>query len=137
MTMMTPTCFDPDRFDGLSGMHVNFDYYQADVDGFATIPRGDGPGHLSYGAKDQDKNGKWFVYDHTSGSDYSGGLVNKSNFKAMLEACLEADSDPDVVPDECRPFFIELSGGYSTYALAFHIERTPDAIYEMLAAAED
>ena len=132
------SCFDPDRFTGLSGKRGDFHRIDDDdVDDFSDIDRGDYPGVLSFSDFRQDKNGMWFVPRATSGSDYSGGILYRSNFEAALEAAIKADEDPNVVPDQCRPFLVVLRGGHGTYALAFHTERTPDDIYEMLAAAED
>lgn len=128
------TCFDRDRFDGLQGEFCELDV-ELDVQ-----PRGEHE-NISYGdhsgcqqkpPEQDDEETVWFFPSYTSGSNYSGNLGEVSNHRVLLAACVAADKDEDEVPDECRPFFVEFYGGHGTFAIALHIDRTPDSIVEML-----
>jgi hypothetical protein len=111
----------------LSGMRVNPSHYWRDEENW------DEGGSFSYGHIDAlAKDGTWIVPNLTSGSDYSGSLVERSNFNVLKEA---AENYPGSAL--APAFWVELYGGHGTFALAFHIERTPEEIREMLLALED
>lgn len=123
-------CFDRDRFDALQGEFCELDI-ELDVQ-----PRGEYE-RVNYGDKGNcggklDDDHVWFMPSYTSGSDYSGNLVEVSNHRVLLDACVAADQDEDEVPDDCRPWFVDMYGGHGTFAIAIHAERAPDNIVEML-----
>jgi hypothetical protein len=90
--------------------------------------------HYTYGRWNDAKDGAWIVPGRTSGSDYSGSLVERSNYNVLREMC-EMCEESDY-PADAPPFWVDISGGYGTYALAFHLERTPEDIKEQIVALE-
>lgn len=105
------------------------------------IPQPDYQGHtweeengaqVDYGDWDNGTSGMWVLVDYAGGSDYSGSLVERANFN-VLEKAAAAVSYPDDVPG----FYVTLYGGHGTYGIAFHTERTPESIREMLVKLED
>ena len=64
-----------------------------------------------------------------SGGDYSGSLVEKSNYQAIL----------DMMPGEYEDGreYISYSGGHGTYALAIRLDSVTDDILETLEGLED
>lgn len=75
--------------------------------------------------------------EYATGSDYAGGLYNRSNYRVLLKMAEQLDQDPNIVPDDCRPWFVTVSGGYDTFGIVFHKERTPDEIVESLSSLAD
>lgn len=80
---------------------------------------------VNWGSWSVNPLGKWFVAERLSGSDYSGGFVNRANFEAFM-----ADADPNDL------FSVVLHGGHATYGIALLIEDTPREVWEMLLALE-
>src|ERR1035441_6281160 len=73
---------------------------------------------------------KVFVMTHyTGGSDYSGDLVEVSNYKAMLE----------LLPSEYEDSvdYITYSGGHGTFDLAIRIDRLTADILDAFKSLED
>lgn len=123
-----PTCdHDCDRFKGTP--NLSWGVWTIDDDDLEV--EANGKGTVSYGSFDQRFRGrtkKWFLVDYATGSDYSGGdLLNKSNFRVLLQLCKDALSEPDTCQE---PWFVEVVGGHSTFGIALHCERTPEDIYE-------
>lgn len=63
-----------------------------------------------------DKDGRYLVPSHCSGSDYSGSLVEVSNMRAFRES-FKAGEDL---------WWTEVSGGHGTFALVIDMESIPD-----------
>jgi hypothetical protein len=138
------TCFDPKRFDKLTaGEWLDLDKEVAnEIQRIGFPDRGDAldVGYSTYhfcskGA--YQPKCPWYESKHSTGSDYNGDLGNRSNYEVLLEMCEDADQDPSVVPDHCRPFFVIMSGGYNTFAIALHAERTPDDIFDAVYNMEN
>lgn len=77
-----------------------------------------------YGDWRDRSDGPWIVPSLTSGSDYSGCLVQLSNFQVFKEEFPEADWHSSV------------SGGYGTYALVVDINKAPIEALEFFSALE-
>lgn len=124
-----PECnYDCDRFEKLNGLTWGEFKYIDDDDLEQAANGGSG---LSYGDlhHSKDPDNKWFEVDYCTGSDYSGDLLHKSNYRVLLEECGKALKDPDTCQE---PWFVELSGGHGTFSIALHCERTPEEIFEMI-----
>lgn len=107
------------------GQLVTPDKYQH----FADSATWDDGGSFVYGRWTADKNGKWFVPKYTGGSDYSDScLVEVSNYEVLREEAEKATVEGQPA------FYVTFHGGHGTFAIAFHIERTPQEIQEMLAS---
>jgi hypothetical protein len=78
-----------------------------------------------------DQDHQWFDAQYTSGSDYSGSLVERSNYEALLEKCGELEEEHG------SDWYQTLYGGHRTYAILFHVIRAPDEIVELLKGLED
>lgn len=76
----------------------------------------------------------WFDAEYTSGSDYSGGLVTRANYEVLLEEA-ERLTEDELGGDDS--WFQTFYGGHGTYAIAFHVDKTPQEIIEMLAGLSD
>lgn len=106
--------------------------------GYGELAKGVGSGtdtvSFSSLAEDQgspDERHVWFMPDYTSGSDYGGQLVERSNYEVLYE---EAEK---LSEEHGSDWFQCLHGGHGSYGILFHVIRTPDAIIEMLAGLED
>lgn len=89
-------------------------------------------GHFTWGHWKEDKNGEWLMPLYTSGSDYSNSsLVEVSNFEVLKEAAEAATVEGEPA------FYVTFYGGYGTFGIAFHVERTPEDIREMLAGLDN
>lgn len=124
------------RFEGLS----QGQFYRADerfgVDGFN---REGGLGSISIGydelvgpADSPDKDRVWFAPSSARGSDYSGGVIAETNFEGLEKTAQEAAEETGDTT-----FYQTFHGGHGTYAIAFHVETTPDEIVAMLASLEE
>lgn len=121
------------RFDDVADM-----WYEVDPQDAAS--KGNGIGFLSYGhrgssSKSRDAKHIWVQVMFCSGSDYDNcGILCKSNFRVLYNACQEAMSDPDTCAE---PWWLEVSGGHGTYGLLLHALRAPDAIAELVEGLND
>jgi len=88
--------------------------------------------NLHYGQGSPDEDHLWFVSEYTGGSDYSGTTAEKSNYNVILE---EAERLAEEMNDET--WFQTFHGAHGTYAIAFHVEKTPAEIVEMLEGLEN
>src|SRR3972149_2510883 len=124
-----------ERFEGF----LEGDFYRVgdypSVEGFN---REGGRGSISsgydelYGAADSpDEDRIWFAPRSASGSDYSGGVVAETNFEGLEKAAQEAAEETG---DDT--FYQTFHGGHGTYAIAFHVETTPDEIVALLRSLE-
>lgn len=117
-----------DRFIQLTGLS----WGEFTVDPQVVKQHANGQGGLSYGAFDQiglSGAEKWFLVDLCTGSDYSGDLLNKSNFRTLLKMCELALQEQDTCQ---KPWFVDLHGGHDTFALALHCERVPQDVYDTI-----
>lgn len=76
----------------------------------------------------------WFIPNYAMGGDYGGSLVQKSNYEVLLEEAERLSSDE---LDGDDTWFQALYGSHGSYAIAFHVERTPDEILEMINSLEE
>lgn len=124
-----------ERFEGFTqgqfykpGNYGDEDFGQDIGSGSASISYS----NLHYGQGSPDEDHLWFVSNYTSGSDYSGTTAEKSNYNVILE---EAERLAEEMEDET--WFQTFHGGHGTYAIAFHVDKTPDEIVEMLEGLEN
>lgn len=73
-----------------------------------------------------DSQGHWFVPAALSGSDYSGGFVNRANFEWF----------EDTYGEDIGEFFYFTDGAHGTYGVVLYIDDTPSAVWDALARAE-
>lgn len=116
--------YDPRDWDGLTGMHCRFGYpiktwqdlcergHYAHLDAVINIAHHDAP---------------IFVPSFLSGSDYSGSLVERSNYEAWCENFATGE---DV-------WWTQIPGSHGTYAVAVLKFGAPRAAVEWLAPLED
>lgn len=81
--------------------------------------------HYGIGWK-RDEEGEWFVPSALSGSDLSGGFVNRANFEWF----------EDTYGEDVKEFFYYTDGGHGTYGIVLYIAETPGAVWDALARAE-
>ena len=89
---------------------------------------------LDDGRGSPDDEHVWYMPKYAEGGDYGGNLVNKSNYE-VLEAEAQRLSDDELGGDDT--WWQSFYGGHGSYGIAFHVDRTPDEILEMLNALED
>jgi len=105
---------------------VKFDYHDA--------PEKNGE-QLSYGHFDPGTardGAQWYEVEYASGSDYSGGTVNRSNYEVlqeMLEESHPSGQEPAVWADAY--------GGHGTYAILVVYDALDPEIQRSLGALED
>lgn len=78
---------------------------------------------LRYGRWRDDKNGHYFLPEHLSGSDYSGGLVARANFNAWSELYGEGEDK----------WWTNAAGGHGTFAVVIDVDKVPEDISEDVA----
>lgn len=124
-----------ERFEGLQqgqfyspGNYGDEDFGQDIGSGSASIAYS----NLHYGQASPDEDHLWYASNYTSGSDYSGTTAEKSNYKVILE---EAERLAEEMDDDS--WFQTFHGDHGTYAIAFHVDKTPDEIVEMLESLEN
>lgn len=78
-----------------------------------------------YGEFSPDREGRYFLSDFLSGSDYSGSLVERSNYREFLETFGE------------REGVHEVSEGYGTFAVAVRIDAVDEEMAEVFDRLED
>lgn len=125
------------RFSDLSGQFCDFEDLDKDEVVLSATP-GNAPS-VRYGAKGRCRDNyapgyDWFLPEYVGGSDYSGALAYNSNHTVLLQLCGELDEELD---DSSRLWFLDLYGGYGTFGLALHVERTPDEVVQLLKQLED
>ncbi len=89
---------------------------------FDRVPDGDS---ASYGDFTPDDDGTYFLSDFLSGSDYSGCLVERANYRDFLADYGERDGVHEVY------------GGHGTYAVAVRIDAIDDEMAAVFEALED
>lgn len=125
-----------DQFEGYQqGSFFRPNRYRED-EGF-NVDRGSGDQSIPYdmiedGRPRPDDEHVWYVSNYASGSDYSGTLVGKSNYEVLKE---EAERLSEEMGDDT--WYQTFYGGHGTYAIAFHVDRTPEEIIRMLNGLED
>lgn len=77
----------------------------------------------------------WWMSDYACGSDYSGGSVAASNYRTLVRHCASVDNERGRKEDE-PTFWQTFHGGHGTFAIAFHVDKTPKEVFEMLAALD-
>lgn len=80
-----------------------------------------------YGNWRDDTKGPWLVPEYLSGSDYSGGLVTRSNVRVWREMFAAGEDD----------WWCEVSGGHGTYAIVVKAAEMPNDALETLCALSD
>ncbi len=73
-----------------------------------------------YGQWDHDPKGEWVVSDWVSGSDYSGGLVSRSNYEEFLEQFADSEDTE----------WFQVVGDHGTYGVVIRFD-ADDRIPEM------
>lgn len=127
-----------DDFEGMQGQFWRPDPYRA-PEGFDE-QGGQGSSSISYEALDDgrprpDEDHVWFAHEYTGGSDYGGsGLVSKANFETLREEA-ERLSEDELGGD--TSWYQVFYGGHGTYEIAFHVDKTPTEIIEMLSGLSD
>ena len=106
------------RFDGS-------EYVPGAGNHWRTFDRIDAGDSASYGDFTPDVDGAYFLSDFLSGSDYSGCLVERANYREFLEQFGELDGVHEVY------------GGHGTYAVAVRIDALTDEMAELFAGLED
>jgi hypothetical protein len=76
--------------------------------------------------EDTSCNHKWLVPGRLSGSDYSGGLVNRSNYEVFCEEFVAGQ----------EIWWTNVSGWHGTYAVVIDPSEAPVEAYEFLSALE-
>lgn len=75
---------------------------------------------------------QWYEVGYATGSDYSGGTVELSNYRVLKEMLEEHH------PEDQKPVcWVIASGGYSTFSIAVLWDELDDEIKEALAGLED
>ena len=90
-----------------------------------TFDRIDASDSASYGDLTDDADGAYFLSDFLSGSDYSGSLVERANYREFLAEFGELDGVHEVY------------GGYGTFAIAVRVDAIDDAMAEVFQGLED
>jgi hypothetical protein len=85
----------------------------------------------SYRGVQQDNDGDWWGSEYAQGSDYSGGPVQKANYRALLELGEEYEKESGIT---C---YQTMTSGHGGYHIFFNVYTTPDEIVETLAALDD
>lgn len=79
---------------------------------------GDELKNVRYGRWEQRRNGHYLIPAALSGSDYSGNLVNKSNYRKWMELYKDGDDE----------WWTTAPGGHGTYAVVIDMKSVPDDI---------
>ena len=82
---------------------------------------------ISYGSFELNLKGNYYIPYFLSGSDYSGSLVEASNFRVFL----------DSHKDQLGVSMWELYGGHGTYAIAVDYTKITDEMVEQLNSLSD
>ena len=106
------------RFDGSELTPGPGNYWRT----FDRIEAGDS---ASYGDFTPDGDGAYFLSDFLSGSDYSGSLVERANYRDFLEEYGEHDGVHEVY------------GGHGTFAVAVRIDAVDEEMAAVFDALED
>lgn len=113
--------------------------YRSECEDHFTLDHGMGDDSISYGCLDNggsEDEKVWFESDCCGGSDYSGGSVAASNYRVIIAECVRLDEE--MGREMHGPTFWQtFYGGHGTFAIAFHVDKTPRKIFDMLAALED
>jgi hypothetical protein len=80
-------------------------------------------------AENIDPSKTYVMPDYTSGSDYSGDLVNVSNHKAIIAMM------PETYTDGIE--YLDYSGGHGTFALAIRFDAVTEELIEAMESLED
>lgn len=78
--------------------------------------------NIRYGAWDDDKDGHYIVPNYLSGSDYSGGLVERSNYEVFEETFAEGH---DV-------WWTHTPGGHGTFGVIIDCSKVPESVEKEL-----
>ena len=80
---------------------------------------------------------KTFVLvEYASGSDYSGSIVDRSNYKALLDM-IEAQEAHFDQPMEQGKDYLEYTGGHGTFALAIRVDAMEEELVEAIMSLSD
>jgi hypothetical protein len=78
------------------------------------------------------KSAEWFQVEYATGSDYSGGSVNESNYQVLGEMLDEHH------PEDAEPVvWARTSGGHGTYGIVVRYGDLEDEVREAIDALED
>jgi len=106
---------------------IKFDYHEA--------PEANGE-QLSYGhfdaGKERGDKPQWYEVEYASGSDYSGGTVNRSNYEVLRE--LLEESHPS---GQSPAVWADAYGGHGTYAILVVYDALDPDLQQSLGALED
>ncbi len=117
-----PSRFDANHWRGQVSRYSGDRYVHTPAGMAWEYPESPEPGEsCSYSDFTPDTDGRYFLSDFLSGSDYSGSIVERANYKDFLEDFGERDSVHEVY------------GGHGTFAIAVRI----DTIDEEMAAVFD
>lgn len=129
-----------DDFEGLQGTFNRPNRYRSYENEDFGVEGGLGDSSISYGMIEDgrprpDDEHVWFEPEYSTGSDYSGsGLVAKANYESLLEEANRLSED-ELGGD--TSWFQTFHGDHGTYAIMFHVDKTPPEIIEMLAGLSD
>lgn len=93
---------------------------------------------LSYGDLEDTEAAKstsFFVWGLATGSDYAGDSVTVANHKALLEIAGDEARKRGLRASDCGVF--DVSGGFSTYAVAVRLNCTLKAVWRAIEACLD
>ncbi len=78
------------------------------------------------------RSAEWFQVEYATGSDYSGGSVNESNYRVLAELLDEHH------PEDAQPVvWARTSGGHGTYGIAVRYGDLEEEVREAIDALED
>ncbi len=78
------------------------------------------------------RSAEWFQVEYATGSDYSGGSVNESNYQVLGELLDEHH------PEDAQPVvWARTSGGHGTYGIVVRYGDLEDEVREAIDALED
>lgn len=124
---------DCDRFALLQSVHWHD--LDATMDAQEILDAANGADSISYSYLNSanyghKSGGKWVEPVQCSGSDYSNSSIyNKSNHRVLLQTCKDALKELDTCQE---PWFLDVTGGYGTFSIVLHCERTPEEIFDLI-----
>jgi hypothetical protein len=94
-------------------------------DRVVSLYSGDALEDVRYGRWRDDSRGRYLVPALLSGSDYSGSLVERSNFESFADDFSGAD------------WWTDAPGGHGTFAIVIDMDRIPEEAIEFLNGLQD
>ena len=117
--------FDATQWRGRICRFEGSEYVPGPGNYWRTFDRIEDSESASYGDFTNDADGNYFLSDLLGGSDYSGSLVERANYREFLEEFGEQDGVHEVY------------GGHGTFAVAVRVDAIDDAMAEVFQGLED